>query len=119
MEQPPKTIWNDEVRATVITGVAAQDNNSDVVQVFARGDFRRERYRMDIYVGGVRVFFDTPYQKVQHFQGVTLFSPHRNANMSEIQIMFVTGVGIRVQEANGILDVMVALPPSYNETLAV
>lgn len=51
--------------------------------------------------------------------GVTLFSPARNMNASEIHMMFETGVGIRVTESRGILDVMVVLPHEYNESLAV
>ncbi len=37
-------------------------------------------------------------------------------NMSEIDIMFTTGVGIRVQEARGLLNLIVSLPNEYNET---
>lgn len=48
--------------------------------------------------------------------GVTLRSPPRNMNMSEIDVMFTTGVGIRVHESNGLLSVMVSLPNNYNET---
>lgn len=40
-------------------------------------------------------------------------------NQSEIDIMFTTGIGIRVQEANGLLNVIVALPENYREISAV
>lgn len=53
------------------------------------------------------------------FLGVTLFNPARNMNASEIHVLFGTGVGIRVMENRGILDIMVVIPPDYNETLAV
>jgi hypothetical protein len=36
-------------------------------------------------------------------------------NQSEIDIMFTTGVGIRVQESRGLLNVIIALPENYRE----
>lgn len=65
-----KTSGNHDVPATVVTGVVAQDNDSAVVQVFARKDFARWRYKTDVYVDGFRVFFDTPWQKLQNFKGI-------------------------------------------------
>ncbi|KAK6039042.1 von Willebrand factor type D domain protein [Cooperia oncophora] len=118
MEQPPKTDWNQEVHASVITGVAARENQSDIVQVFARKEFRRWRYRMDIVVNGHYRFFDTPELKLQRFRGVTIRSPERNHNQSEIHVMFDSGAGIRVAEAHGVLSVMTLLPPDFNETYA-
>ncbi|CAJ0598025.1 unnamed protein product [Cylicocyclus nassatus] len=118
MEQPPKTDWNQEVYASVITGVAARENQSDIVQVFARKEFRRWRYRMDVVVNGNYRFFDTPELKLQRFRGVTIRSPERNHNQSEIHVMFDSGAGIRVAEAHGVLSVMTLLPPDFNETFA-
>lgn len=100
------------------------------MQIFARKDFRRWRYKTDVYVDGVRIFFDMPWKKVQTFQGiqlitsllitgVTLRNPPRNMNQSEIDIMFTTGVGIRVQESRGILNVIIALPENYKEISVV
>lgn len=57
--------------ATVVTGVAAQDNQSSIVQIFARKEFRQWRYKTDVYVDGIRVFFDMPWQKLQTFKGKT------------------------------------------------
>lgn len=37
-------------------------------------------------------------------------------DQSEIIVMLRSGTGVRVRESNGILDVMVFLPPSYNTT---
>uniref|UniRef100_A0A1I7RLD5 Protein mesh n=2 Tax=Bursaphelenchus xylophilus TaxID=6326 RepID=A0A1I7RLD5_BURXY len=118
LEQPPKTIWESEVRSTVLTGLAARDNQSSVVQIYARKDFRRWRYKTDIYVDGYRVYFDMPWKKIQTFQGVTLRNPPRNMNQSEIDIMFTTGVGIRVIESRGILNVLISLPENYKEISA-
>ncbi len=57
------------MKATVITGVVARDNQSATVQVFARKEFRRWRYKMDLYVGGKRVNFDEPHKKFHNFKG--------------------------------------------------
>jgi hypothetical protein len=58
------------VNATVITGVSIRENNSDVVHVYARKPMRRWRYRMDVYVNNVQVFFDLPHWKIQQFNGM-------------------------------------------------
>ncbi|KAI6197755.1 hypothetical protein M3Y94_01262500 [Aphelenchoides besseyi] len=117
-EQPPLTDWGQVVQSTVITGVAARENQSDIVQLFARKDHRRWRYRMDVIVNGHPCYFDTPELKMQRFRGVTLRSPERNHNQSEIWVMFDSGAGVTVTEAHGILSVMVLLPPSFNESYA-
>uniref|UniRef100_A0A914DDH4 Uncharacterized protein n=1 Tax=Acrobeloides nanus TaxID=290746 RepID=A0A914DDH4_9BILA len=119
MEQPPRTDWNQIVQATAITGVAARDNGSEVVQIYARKDHRRWRYRMDVIVNGFPCYFDTPELKMQKFKGVTLFSPERNHNQSEIDVMFESGAGMKVSEAHGMLSIMVLLPPDFNETYYV
>uniref|UniRef100_A0A1I7X810 VWFD domain-containing protein n=1 Tax=Heterorhabditis bacteriophora TaxID=37862 RepID=A0A1I7X810_HETBA len=54
-----------------------------------------------------------------HYLGVTLRSPERNHNQSEILVMFDSGAGIRVAEAHGVLSVMVLLPPDFNETYMI
>lgn len=59
------------------------------------------------------------FYKIKLYLGVTLRSPERNHNQSEIQVMFDSGAGIYVTEAHGILSVMVLLPPEFNETYAV
>jgi len=39
--------------------------------------------------------------------------------MSELEVMFTTGLGLLVKEARGGLNIMVSAPPIYNETYAV
>ncbi|KAL6728780.1 hypothetical protein Aduo_010517 [Ancylostoma duodenale] len=116
LEQPDDTLWHSHVNATVITGIAVQENDSAIVQVFARKPMRRWRYRTDVYVDGVRRFFDKPHWKHQQFKNVDIRNPLQNMNQSEIIIMMKSGLGIRVHESYGMLDVMVSLPPSYNTT---
>ncbi|VDL75629.1 unnamed protein product [Nippostrongylus brasiliensis] len=121
LEQPPETLckWEERVRSTVMTGLAVRDNQSAIVQVFARKDHRRWRYRTDVYVDGQRVFFDMPWKKVQTFDdsylGVTIRSPPRNMNQSELEIMFASGAGLRVEESRGLLNFIVALPQAFSE----
>lgn len=50
------------------------------------------------------------------FLDVELRNPLQNMNQSEIVVMFKSGLGVRVQESFGMLDVMVTLPPNYNTT---
>lgn len=96
-----------------------QANGSSVIQIFSRKEFRRWRYKTDLYVDGQRVFTDLSKKKLQHFNRVTVRSPHLNMNQSELDFMFATGVGVKVLEMNGYLQVIVSLPPTYNETTMV
>ncbi|VDO81899.1 unnamed protein product [Heligmosomoides polygyrus] len=115
LEQPDDTLWHSHVNATVITGIVVQENDSSVVQIFARKPMRRWRYRTDIYVDGARRYFDKPHWKYQQFRGKSRYRLP-NMNQSEIVIMLKSGLGIRVHESYGMLDVMVSLPPGYNTT---
>lgn len=119
LEQPPETLWRSQVNATVVTGIAIQENNSDVVQIFARKQFQRWRYRTDVYVNGIRRFFDKPRWKIQQFNGLSIRNPKRNMNHSELYVMLNSGAGIRVQESFGMLDMAVFLPPEFNSTCSL
>ncbi|CAD6187941.1 unnamed protein product [Caenorhabditis auriculariae] len=116
LEQPDDTLWHSHVNATVITGIAVQENDSSIVQVFARKPMRRWRYRTDVYVDGSPRFFDRPHWKHQTFKHLDIRNPLQNMNQSEVIIMLKSGLGIRVFESYGMLDIMVTLPPSYNTT---
>ncbi|CAI4226085.1 unnamed protein product [Auanema sp. JU1783] len=116
LEQPDDTLWHSHVNATVITGVAIKEGDGSLVQIFARKSMRRWRYRTDVYVDGARRFFDVPHWKHQVFRNVDLRNPLQNMNQSEIIVMLKSGLGVRVQESFGMLDVMVTLPPTYNTT---
>ena len=60
---------HSHVNATVITGVVIQENDSSIVQIFARKPMRRWRYKMDVYVDGMRRFSDKAHWKFQQFNG--------------------------------------------------
>ena len=104
------------MNATIITGVSIRENNSDVVNIFARKPMRRWRYKTDIYVNNVQIFFDLPHWKIQQFNGLSIRNPQRNMNQSEITVMLDSGLGVRVRESRGVLDVAVFAPPSFNAT---
>ncbi|XP_003369880.1 AMOP domain protein [Trichinella spiralis] len=126
MEQPPETmcmfslliysrvVWHGtHVAATVITGVAVKEDDSSVVQVFSRKQFRRWRYRTDVFVDGQRHFFDLDRRRF--FGRVLVYVPHLVMNQSEVYIQLTSGVGVKVIESRGILQVIVALPPNYKQ----
>ncbi|KAK6044686.1 hypothetical protein COOONC_17809, partial [Cooperia oncophora] len=56
-----------------------------------------------------------PWKKIQLFKGVTIRSPPRNMNQSELEIMFASGAGLRIEESRGLLNVIVALPHGFSE----
>ncbi|KRY61525.1 Uncharacterized protein T03_15396, partial [Trichinella britovi] len=112
LEQPPKTRWDVYPNSTIITGVALRENDSDVVQILARKEFRRWRYKTDVFIRGILRHFDTFDTKVQQFKA-------RNFDQSEMHIQLLSGAGVVVREKNGMLDVTVTLPNSFIQSSAV
>jgi hypothetical protein len=68
-EQPSKDNYGREVKATVLTAVAARDNQSSTFEVRIRPKDAQWRYKLDVFVDQHRIFFDRYPQKVQTFPG--------------------------------------------------
>jgi len=106
-----------EVRATQLTSVAARDNTSTIVEVRVRPRHAQWRYRLDVFAGGRRIFFDRASLRVQRFPGVTVYMPPYILNQSEIVMMFDCGAGVEVVENEGFMTTRVYLPWTFmNQT---
>ncbi|VVC32247.1 Hypothetical protein CINCED_3A022608 [Cinara cedri] len=108
-EQLPDNV-NGPVMATTLTSVASRDNTSTVIEIRLRPKTAQWRYRLDVFADGKRVFFDRPALKVQHFHGVTVYTPSYILNQSEIVVMFQSGAGLEVLENKGFMTTRVYLP---------
>lgn len=67
-EQLSENVYG-EVRATQLTSVATQGNNSAIIEVRLRPRYAQWRYRLDVLADGKRIYFDRPSLKFQHFPG--------------------------------------------------
>ncbi|XP_046394346.1 protein mesh isoform X1 [Ischnura elegans] len=115
-EQMHYNIYGD-VRATQLTAVAAKDNQSATIEVRLRPYDAQWRYRLDVLADGRKIYFDRPSLKIQHFSGVTVYTPTYIINQSEVIIMFQSGAGVEVVENKGFMAVRVYLPWSFvNQT---
>ncbi|KAK3909063.1 Protein mesh [Frankliniella fusca] len=115
-EQMPPNLYGP-VPATQLTSIAAQDNSSTVVEVRIRPSYAQWRYRLDVFADNRRVYFDRESLRIQHFQGVTVYTPTYILNQSEVIMMFHSGVGVEVVENNGYMSARVYLPWTYiNQT---
>ncbi|XP_077292474.1 protein mesh-like isoform X2 [Arctopsyche grandis] len=102
-----------KVMATQLTSVVAAGNSSATIEVRLRPQHAQWRYRLDVLANGKRVFFDRKSLKVQHFPGVTVYTPTYILNQSEVIMMFQSGAGVEVVENQGFLTARVYLPWTY------
>jgi len=105
------------VYATALSSVAAKDNTSATVEVRMRQPYAQWRYRLDVIVNGRNIYFDRYPQKIQHFQGVTVYTPSNILNQSHVVIMFQSGAGVEVIENKQYMAARVFLPWEFiNQT---
>lgn len=105
------------VLATELTAVAAKDNVSSTVEVRLRPLHAQWRYKLDVLVDKQPIYFDRQPQKIQHFPGVTLYTPSQILNQSHVVMMFKSGAGVEVIENKHYLAARVYLPWEFiNQT---
>ncbi|TRY73653.1 hypothetical protein TCAL_08799 [Tigriopus californicus] len=106
-----------EVMATMLTAVAAKDNVSATVEVRLRPEYAQWRYKLDVLVDSQPIYFDRYPQKIQHFPGVTVYTPSQILNQSHVVIMFQSGAGVEVLENKHYMAVRVYMPWEFiNQT---
>jgi len=106
-----------ETFATSLSAVAAKDNFSSTVEVRMRQPYAQWRYKLDVLVDGRHIYFDRYPQKIQHFPGVTVYTPSNILNQSHVVIMFQSGAGLEVLENKHYMAARVFLPWTFiNQT---
>ena len=75
-----------------------------------RQPYAQWRYRLDVIVDGRYIYLDRYPQKIQHFQGVTVYTPSNILNQSHVVIMFQSGAGVEVIENKQYMAARVFLP---------
>lgn len=58
-----------EIMATELTTIVAQLWQLTAVEVRLRPKDRQHRYKLDVFINGIPIYFNEPEKKVQHFQG--------------------------------------------------
>lgn len=112
-EQVRRNIHGD-VPATQLTAIVARGNTTTTpIEVRLRPSHAQWRYRLDVFAGGRRIYFDRPALKFQSFHGVTVYTPTYILNQSEVVIMFSSGAGVEVVENNGFMTARVFLPWTF------
>eukprot|EP00096_Caligus_rogercresseyi_P016873 TRINITY_DN996_c0_g2_i3.p1 TRINITY_DN996_c0_g2~~TRINITY_DN996_c0_g2_i3.p1 ORF type:complete len:1255 (-),score=221.80 TRINITY_DN996_c0_g2_i3:184-3948(-) len=106
-----------KVDATALTAIAAKDNFSSIVEVRLRPRDAQWRYKLDVLVDSQPIYFDRYPQKIQHFPGVTVYTPSNILNQSHVVIMFQSGAGVEVLENKHYMAARVYLPWQFiNQT---
>ena len=62
---------------------------------------------------GRYIYFDRDPQKIQHFKGVTVYTPSMILNQSHVVMMFQSGAGVEVLENKGYMAARVYLPWTF------
>lgn len=94
---------------TRMTSIVTKGDSSVIVEVRQRPEVAQWRYRLDVIVNGGKVYFDSPSRMVQHFEGVTVYTPANVIDQSNVIIMFANGNGLEVQEIDGMMAARVYL----------
>ena len=68
------------------------------------------RYKLDVLVNSRPIYFDRYPQKIQHFPGVTVYTPSNILNQSHVVMMFKSGAGVEVLENKHYMAARVYLP---------
>ena len=86
-------------------------------QVRMRPPYAQWRYKLDVLVDSRPIYFDRYPQKIQHFPGVTVYTPSNILNQSHVIIMFQSGAGVEVFENKHYMAATVYLPQEFiNQT---
>ena len=79
-------------------------------QVRLRPRYAQWRYKLDVFVNSRPIYFDRYPQQVQHFPGVTVYTPTNILNQSHVVMMFKSGAGVEVLENKHYMAARVYLP---------
>ena len=86
-------------------------------KVRMRPQYAQWRYKLDVIVDGRYIYFDRYPQKIQHFPGVTVYTPSNILNQSHVVMMFESGAGVEVLENKHYMASRVYLPWEFiNQT---
>lgn len=101
------------VNATQLTAIAVKSSTSTVVEIRLRPQIARNRYHLDVFFNGRRIYFDQGSKKEQFFDGITAYTPPNILNQSHVILALSSSTGIEVIEELGYVTVNVFLPWNY------